>query len=117
MYGVAELAPCTATELEKHMNTKYNMKGTWKVLSFLKDLDVVYEVGTRNCSITGRNVIEWDLTDRLPVKVAKKQSKPRNLNKSIDYLLKGMELRGWDSISKEVLINLKDNGTKTKKKT
>ena len=30
--GVVDMAPCTSTELERYMNNKYGMKGTWKVL-------------------------------------------------------------------------------------
>jgi hypothetical protein len=33
----------------------------------LRNLGVIYEVGNRKCSVTGRTAIEWDLTDRLPV--------------------------------------------------
>jgi predicted transcriptional regulator len=33
----------------------------------LRNLGVIYEVGNRKCSITGRNAIEWDLTDKLPI--------------------------------------------------
>jgi hypothetical protein len=33
----------------------------------LRKLGVIYEVGNRKCSVTGRTAIEWDLTDRLPV--------------------------------------------------
>ena len=32
----------------------------------LRELGVIYEKGERKCNITGRNVIEWDLTDKLP---------------------------------------------------
>jgi hypothetical protein len=35
----------------------------------LRDLGVIYEKGERLCSITGMNVIEWDLTDRLPIDI------------------------------------------------
>jgi hypothetical protein len=35
----------------------------------LRNLGVIYEVGNRKCSVTGRTAIEWDLTDRLPVEI------------------------------------------------
>ena len=35
----------------------------------LRNLGVIYEVQNRKCTITGRTAIEWDLTDRLPVKI------------------------------------------------
>ena len=33
----------------------------------LRRLGVIYEKKERPCRVTGRNVIEWDLTDKLPV--------------------------------------------------
>ena len=117
MKGVVDIAPCTATELEKHMNIHHGMKGTWKVLSWLREAGVVYEVGTRDCKITGRNVIEWNITGNMPVKPKKKNKRPNNLNNCTDYILKGMDQRNWSSIDKEVLIKLRDNGTSRKKET
>jgi len=35
----------------------------------LRKLGVIYEVQNRKCTITGRTSIEWDLTDRLPIKI------------------------------------------------
>ena len=46
-------------------------------LSELRSVGAVYEVGTRRCSVTGHNVILWDVTDRLPLK-----AKPVALRKS-----------------------------------
>tara|TARA_R110001599_G_scaffold93854_1_gene244508 strand:- start:326 stop:736 length:411 start_codon:yes stop_codon:yes gene_type:complete len=59
-------APCTASEVFKDKNLKTNQSGRF---TELRDLGVIYEKGERLCSITGMNVIEWDLTDRLPVNV------------------------------------------------
>ena len=35
----------------------------------LREQGVIYEKGEKKCNITGRNVIEWDLTDNLPIKL------------------------------------------------
>tara|TARA_R110002049_G_scaffold231127_2_gene403420 strand:+ start:17841 stop:18266 length:426 start_codon:yes stop_codon:yes gene_type:complete len=110
------IGQCTAGELERHINSNYNVRGGWKQLSILREQGVVQELGTRPCTITGRNVIEWDMTGNLPVK-PKKTKKPSNLNKCIDYIIAGMDVRGWDTVSKDVLTKLKTNGTKTKKAT
>ena len=59
-------APCTASEVFKEKNLKTNQSGRF---TELRDLGVIYEKGERTCSITGKNVIEWDLTDRLPVNI------------------------------------------------
>jgi hypothetical protein len=44
-----------------------------KRISELRDLGVIYEKSIRRCKVTGKNVIEWDLTDKLPIK---KENKP-----------------------------------------
>jgi hypothetical protein len=61
-------APCTAGELQDYVDKhKIPVKHCWKLLSQLRDLGVLYEKQIRNCNITGRMVIEWDLTDKLPI--------------------------------------------------
>lgn len=34
----------------------------------LKDMGVIRETGKRICTVTGRTVLEWDVTSKLPVK-------------------------------------------------
>ena len=61
-------APCTAGELQDYIDkNEIQVKHSWKLLSQLRDLGVLYEKSERKCNITGRVVIEWDLTDRLPI--------------------------------------------------
>lgn len=67
-YSMLHSAPCTAGELQEYIDkNQVRVKHAWKLLSQLRDLGVVYERAERVCNISGRNVIEWDLTDRLPV--------------------------------------------------
>lgn len=40
-------------------------------LTELRNFGVVYEVGERDCRVTGMSVIEWDVTEALPVKFEK----------------------------------------------
>lgn len=62
-------APCTAGELQIYIDkNEIKVKHAWKLLSQLRDLGVVYEKDERKCNVTGRVVIEWDLTDNLPIK-------------------------------------------------
>jgi hypothetical protein len=62
-------APCTAGELQSYIDkNQIQVKHAWKLLSQLRDLGVVYEKSERKCNVTGRLVIEWDLTDKLPTK-------------------------------------------------
>ena len=72
-------APCTASEAFKTLGCKTNQSGR---ITELKELGVIYEVKTRICNVTGRNVIEWDLTDRLPVKV-KSSNKTKQQKKNL----------------------------------
>lgn len=39
--------------------------------SELRDRGVIYEVRERTCRITGMTVIEWDVTDKLPLRFEK----------------------------------------------
>jgi len=64
----------TAGELSKVLNAtgiKIRHGSVNGRLTELRDLGVIYEKCVRPCKITGRNVIEWDLTDRLPVNLKK----------------------------------------------
>ena len=62
-------APCTSSEAIRNAKTTFGVFGVSSRFTELRDLGVIYEVRTRECTVTGRNVIEWDLTDRLPVKI------------------------------------------------
>ena len=64
--------PMTAKEL----TVKAGIDGLWKVCSVLREMDLFLELGERTCSITGRNSILWDVTDKYPktIKKEKKQS-------------------------------------------
>ena len=77
-------APCTASEVFKEKNLKTNQSGRF---TELRDLGVIYEKGERICSITGRNVIEWDLTDRIPVNIKKSNNtKKQRINDALNSL-------------------------------
>jgi len=64
-------APCTSSEAIRNAKTTFGVFGVSSRFTELRDLGVIYEVRTRECTVTGRNVIEWDLTDRLPIKIKK----------------------------------------------
>ena len=81
-------APCTAQELQDYIDkNKIQVKHSWKLLSQLRDLKVIYEKNERKCKITGRNVIEWDLTDNLPINVkVNANTKKQRVETALDYL-------------------------------
>jgi hypothetical protein len=62
-------APCTSSEAIRNAKTTFGVFGVSSRFTELRDLGVIYEKDVRPCKVTGRNVIEWDLTDRLPVNV------------------------------------------------
>jgi hypothetical protein len=87
-YAMVYSAPCTAGELQSYIDKNgIKVKHAWKLLSQLRNLGVVYEKSERKCNVTGRVVIEWDLTDKLPIKPAKIiTAKQQRLDTCIDAL-------------------------------
>jgi hypothetical protein len=75
-------APCTASEIFNVKHLKTNQSGRF---TELRDLGVIYEKGERRCRVTGRNVIEWDLTDELPTNI-KTPTKKDRVNNSLEGL-------------------------------
>lgn len=60
----------TANEVFEQLNLKTNQSGRF---TEMLEMGVIQEVGERVCSITGRNVILWDVTDQLPKKKERKR--------------------------------------------
>lgn len=102
-------APCTSAEAFKSMLTKENQITQSRArFTELRELGVIYEKGIKKCTVTGRKVIEWDLTDKLPLKVIRNDNKhPKNLKKCVDYIIKKMDYDGKIFIHKDYLLELK----------
>jgi hypothetical protein len=81
-------APCTAGELQEYIEkNQIKVKHSWKLLSQLRDLGVVYETKERQCKVSGRTVIEWDLTNNLPNKEKiTSDTKKERLKNALDAL-------------------------------
>ena len=76
--------PSTAREVYSTMNVE---KQEATRFTELRKLGVIYEVRNRECNITGRTAIEWDLTDRLPVEIKTSfNSKKDRVNNAINGL-------------------------------
>jgi len=69
--AIFKSAPCTRQEALEHTNPLNPLSLSAARFTELRRLGVIYEKSVRPCKVTGRNVIEWDLTDRLPVNVKK----------------------------------------------
>jgi hypothetical protein len=78
-------APCTSSEAIRNAKTTFGVFGVSSRFTELRDLGVIYEKGEKQCSITGRNVIEWDLTDKLPVNFkSNKKTKKQRIDDAIN---------------------------------
>jgi hypothetical protein len=75
--AIYEMNGCTASELFNRTGLKTNQSSRF---TELRELGVIREVETRICKVTGRNAIEWDLTDRLP------KSQDREHKKEVQYI-------------------------------
>jgi len=67
--AIFKSAPCTRQEALQHTNPVNALSLSAARFTELRRLGVIYEKDERICRVTGRNVIEWDLTDRLPVNI------------------------------------------------
>ena len=102
--AILKNAPCTTNEALKDIHS--GSHGVGSRTTELRDAGVIYEKDVRPCNITGRNVIEWDLTDKLPFKTkvlskTKMQKKKAALN-SLRELYKNREsawLMDWKGVA------------------
>lgn len=58
----------------------------------LKDLGVITDIGKRICTITGRMVLEWEVTGDLPVKKSKASFKEQKEEILMDIIALGEKL-------------------------
>jgi hypothetical protein len=79
--------PMSATEIwfKYFKNLNVTQNSITPRLSELKRTGVVTEIGIQQCNVTGMNVILWDVTNKLPIKLEKKKSK--------DEIIKELEAR------------------------
>jgi|TARA_R100000781_G_scaffold108017_1_gene72456 hypothetical protein len=81
----------TGTEIAILFKQKYfssnHSEGIRNRVSELFERGVVYEKGIVKCKSTGRKVIQWDLTDKLPIKIkSSKKTKKQKINDAINSL-------------------------------
>ena len=84
--AILKKAPCTSGEAFATMTTKENQISQSRArFTELRELGVIYEKGEKQCTITGRNVIEWDLTDRLPINIkSSNKTKKQKINEALN---------------------------------
>ena len=82
--AILRKAPCTSGEAFATMNI---IKQEATRFTELRKLGVIYEVQNRMCTVTGRTSIEWDLTDRLPIKIKSSNTTKKNrVNDALNLL-------------------------------
>lgn len=87
--------PCTGSELNHMMSLSQKRGSHANVLTRLGELrnfGVAKELGERRCLITGRMVIEWDVTDKLPAKFEKPEREKCRFCKGKGYV-KSQQMR------------------------
>lgn len=83
--AILKNAPCTTNEALKDVYS--GSHGVGSRTSELRDAGVIYEKNIRPCRVTGKNVIEWDLTDRLPINIKKSnKTKKHRLDDALNSL-------------------------------
>ena len=85
--AIFKSAPCTRQEALEHTNPINALSLSAARFTELRRIGVIYEKDVRACKVTGRNVIEWDLTDRLPVTLkSTNKTKKQRVNDALDSL-------------------------------
>ena len=95
-------APCTTNEALKDIYS--GSHGVGSRTTELRELGVIYERQTRKCNVTGRVVIEWDLTGNLPknTKVntnAKQERKDKALEALRELYKDQSNINQWKKVS------------------
>lgn len=89
------IGPATAAEISNHDESSFlnPAKGdnSHARLNELKKMGCVDEVGTKKCDITGREVLLFDITDKLPIKIEKPKTRLAKCQEYIVRLLKNLE--------------------------
>tara|TARA_R100000541_G_scaffold53821_1_gene62093 strand:+ start:247 stop:663 length:417 start_codon:yes stop_codon:yes gene_type:complete len=85
--AIFKKAPCTRQEALENTNPLNALSLSAARFTELRRLGVIYEKAIKKCRITSRNVIEWDLTDRLPIDFKKNtKTKKQRINDAINSL-------------------------------
>lgn len=95
--------PLTAGEIGQNMSEYRSSTSTadrniHARLAELRNMDIIYEVRERECSVTNKRVIEWDVTNSLPKKLDRKKTKNqiiKELQEEIKQLKSQIEDLEW----------------------
>ena len=98
--------PMTANETfeklyKKDIGPKNAASNSAARFSELRDMGVIQEIGERKCSVTGMNVISWDVTSWLPTKI-KKPSKKYEIAEAVEKERKDCAQVAFDHNSNKI---------------
>lgn len=109
--AILKNAPCTSSEaMAGNLNGTNVLSQSRARFTELRKLGVIYERGYRKCKITGRNVIEWDLTDKVPrnIKLSSKATKKQRVNNALEAFDELYNRVDDDSVSSDDWKNVYD---------
>ena len=88
--AILKNAPCTSSEaMVGNLNYTNVLSQSRARFTELRELGVIYEKTERKCRVTKRNVIEWDLTDKLPKNIKfSNNTKKNRVNNALNALRK-----------------------------
>lgn len=65
--------PLSQMETCKYIGSKHQDRSIMPRFAELEKIGAIESIGEKKCSVTGRNVLIWDVTDRIPKKLIKEQ--------------------------------------------
>ena len=109
--------PCTANELYKHLTRrkKINQANITTRLGELRAMGSAAEKGKRVCSVTGKRVLVWECTHKIPIKYIKPKSKAtqitelKTLLREASYYVNICLEQCWDEDDYEYIEDLQYN--------
>lgn len=80
--------PLTSNEIFQRLDgtSEINNPNVHSRLNELREYGCVYEVGTKICTVTEMTVILWDVTDKLPKKLSKREQLEKSKSNLIERL-------------------------------
>lgn len=106
--AVCNSAPCTSSEaMISRLNSTNVLSQSRARFTELRELGVIYEKGIKKCTVSGRNAIEWDLTDKLPKKTLNAKTTKQKIVE-LKLMIENLDNSTSDLLIKMELNNIKE---------
>lgn len=63
--------PMTISEVEQYLGFSIGSRSLSPRFAEMVKMDAIYDAGIRDCRVKGNTVHQWDVTDRMPIKLKK----------------------------------------------